>query len=180
MGPRTNELGFFPLSTLLRRTLPIGFASMLMLALIVGAWDIEKWSGVPVERIVAFVAILVLAGILAAALMEWGSRRERRRWAVRVSEGSISIADEKGRTTAIPTSGLQVVVAMASQTAWRDDLNIALFGDCDEPLISFPLVASGGDAFIKWLSAKSGFDPTQFAAAKSSARSTAHAIWVAD
>ncbi|HET7817538.1 MAG TPA: hypothetical protein VFK58_08185 [Sphingomicrobium sp.] len=180
MSARTTELGFFPLRTILRRTLPLGLASILMLTLIVGVWDIDRWLGVPVERIVAFAAILFVLGMLAGALMEWESRRERRRWAVRVSEDLISIADEKGRTTEIPTSALQVVVAMASHTAWRGDLDIALFDDCDEPLILFPLVASGGDAFIKWLSSKSGFDATEFAAAETSARSTAHPIWVAD
>jgi hypothetical protein len=180
MSARTKELGLFPLGTILRRTLPLGFAYILMLGLIVGAWEFDKWSTVPVNRAVAFASILFVLGLLAAAWMEWESRRERRRWAVSVSEDLISIVDEKGRTTAIPTSTLQVVVAVASQTAWRDDLDIALFDDCDEPLISFPLMASGGDAFIKWLSGRRGFDATEFAAAEASARSTAHAIWVAN
>jgi hypothetical protein len=153
---------------------------MVFLGLIVGAWDIDKLSAVPVGRIVTFAAILLVLGLLAAASMEWENRRERRRWAVSVSEDLISITDQKGITTAIPTSALDVVVAGASMTAWRDDLDITLFDDCDEELISFPLVASGGDAFIKWLSGKKGFDATEFAAAETSARSTAHVIWVAD
>lgn len=180
MSARTNDLGLFPLGTILRRTLPLGLASILALSLIVGVWDIDSWSGVQVGRIVAFAAILSVVGTLAAALMEWESRKERRRWAVRVSGDLISIADEEGKTTEVPTSTLQVVVAVASQTVWRDDLDIALFDDCDEPLISFPLVASGGDAFIKWLAGRRGFDAMEFAAAQASARSTAHAIWKAD
>jgi hypothetical protein len=180
MSARTKELGLFPFGTILRRTLPLGIAFVLMLALIVGAWDIDKWSDVPVERIIAFASITFVLAILAAAFMAWDSRRDRRRWAVSASEELISISDEKGRTTAIPTSALQIVVAVASQTAWRDDLDIVLFDDCDEPLISFPLVASGGDAFIKWLSGMRGFDATEFAAAETSGGSTAHTIWVAD
>lgn len=180
MIARRRELGLFPLGTILRRTLPLGFASMLMLALIAGLWDVEKWSGGPVERILTFFAILVILGMLAAVLMEWENRRERRRWAVHVSEDLISIRDEKGRTTDVPKSAIQLVVAVASQTAWRDDLDIALFDELDEPLILFPLVASGGDTFVKWLSGKRGFDTSEFAAAEASARSAGHVIWMAD
>lgn len=180
MIARARELGLFPLGTILRRMLPLGFASMLMLALTVGVWDVEKWSGVPVERTVAFFAFLFILGMGAAALMEWENRRERRRWAVHVSDDLISIVDEKGRTTEVSTSALQMVVAIASQTAWRDDLDIAPFDESDEPLILFPPVASGGNAFVKWLSAKRGFDSSEFAAAEASTRSAAHLIWMAD
>lgn len=149
MNARTEELGLFPLGVILRRTLPIGFAGTLMLALIFGAWDLEPWSGIPIGRIIAFAAILVVLGMLGAALLEWESHRERRRWTVSVSEELISIAAEKGRAQAIPISSLQVVVAMASLTAWRDDLDIALFDHGDEQLASFPFVASGGQTFIE-------------------------------
>ncbi|HVM21724.1 MAG TPA: hypothetical protein VM308_00285 [Sphingomicrobium sp.] len=180
MSARTEELDMFPLGTIFRRTLPLGFASILMLSLILGAWDTDQWSGVPVNRIVAFASIVFVLGLLAAVLMEWESRRERRGWTVTLSEELISIADEKGTRTELPTSSIHVVVAVASQTAWRNDLDIALFDHCDEPLISFPLVAVGGDAFIELLSCKRGFDAAAFAAAKASCRSTGHAIWVAD
>ena len=173
-----KDLGLFPLGTIVRRMLPLGLASILLLALIADV-DIDKWLDVPLERIVAFAAILIVLGMLMAALMEWETRRERRRWVVRISGDLISITDQKGRTTEVPTSALQAVVAVASQTIWRDDLDISLFDEWDEPLISFPLVASGGDAFIRWLSGRKGFDATEFAAAEASARSSAHAIWVA-
>jgi hypothetical protein len=60
--------------------LPLSLGLTVMLALIVGEWDVDRWSGVPVERVLAFLVILLILGMLAAAMMEWEMRSERRRW----------------------------------------------------------------------------------------------------
>lgn len=170
----------FPLGILIRRLAPMTLLMMVLLALITGPWELERWSHVPPRNIAAAVAVLLLASVAAAALAEWENRRERRRWTVEVRDGLISVADEKGRTTEMPTSALELVVATSSLSAWRDDLDLALFDERDGPLISFPLVASGGDRFIEWLSSEGGFQPGELAAVRASARLDSRPIWSAD
>jgi hypothetical protein len=151
-----------------------------MLSLIVEPWDLGKWSGVPPERIAVFAASLFICGLLAAGLIQWEHRKERRRWAVCVSDELVSIVDDKGRKTDIPVAALELIVATSSQSIWRGDLSIALFDESNEPLILFPLIASGGDNFIQWLSERKGFRSTEFADAKATGRSTGQVIWEAD
>ena len=174
-----RELRLFPLRVILRRTLPVALAMMLVFALI-AAWDLERWSDIPLEWAVAIVAFILVAGTIGAASIEWDSRRERRRWSVKVSDDFVSITDDKRRPTEIPISNLQVIVAMGSQSAWRDDLSIALFDESDEPLLVFPLVAKGSDRFVGWLEARDGFRASEFTAARESANSAAHVIWMAE
>ena len=157
VNPSARDLGLFPARTILRRLLPLGLGSMLILAVIGEVWDVEKWSRVPVARAVAFGALIVVFGLLMAALMEWENRRDRRRWAVHVFDDLISIVDERGKRTEVPKSALDLVVVVASQTAWRDDLEIVLFAESDEPLISLPLIAEGADDLVEWLSRRKGF-----------------------
>lgn len=179
MTERPKDAGLFPLRIVLRRMLPISLALMLLFALIGRPWDLERWSDIPLGWVIVFVAVALVGGLLGAASIEWDNRRERRRWLVQVSDDLVSIADEKGRATAIPTSDIQLVVALGSQSAWREDVEIALFDESDEPLIMFPLVAQGGDNFVQWLAARKGFDPSEFAAARASEKSAAHVIWMA-
>jgi hypothetical protein len=179
MTERPKGAGLFPMRIIFRRMLPISLAFALLFALIGGLWDLERWSEMSLGWVIFFVAVILLGGLLCAASIEWDNRRERRRWSVQVSNDLVSVADEKGRTTAIPTSDLQLVLAMGSQSAWREDLEIALFDESDEPLIMFPLVAQGGDNFVEWLATRKGFDPGEFAAARASDKSAAHVIWMA-
>ena len=79
MTRHASELSLFPLGTILWRMLPVALAAMLMLSLIVEPWDLGKWSGVPPERIAVFAAFLFICGLLAAGLIQWEHRKERRR-----------------------------------------------------------------------------------------------------
>jgi hypothetical protein len=130
---------------------------MLILALIAGAWDLSRWRGVAPLHIAGFAGFLLLAGFGSAALMEWEQRKEGKRWAVSLSPEAVSIKDEKGRSTSVPLSELELVVVTSSQSMWRDDMDISLFDQSGEAAISFPLVAAGGEEFVQWLSARKGF-----------------------
>lgn len=152
-------------------------ACVILLALIQRAYKADFWSSISPSRLPALALILGVGGLAGAALIIWDMKREARRWSVTVTRDEVQVVDDAGITLDIPLADLRSVIATTSFRLWRNDIDLALFDDGDEALVSFPLLAAGADDFLAWVSDKRGYQPGELAKAKASARGGAFVIW---
>jgi hypothetical protein len=92
-------------------------------------------------------------------------------WSVSVSDGDIVTSDGQGAERKLVLRDLRrVVVATDDSGPWGADVVFLLYSSDPDPAAIFPLEATGRDAFVKWLSAQSGFQDRELAKAMGSTR----------
>jgi len=90
-------------------------------------------------------------------------------WSVGFVNGDIVTSDGQGTERKLPLSTLRrVVVATDDSGPWGADVVFLLYSSDPEPAAIFPLEASGGDDFVKWLSAQPGYQDRELAKAMGS------------
>lgn len=174
-----TKLAYFPVSAIIRRSLLRYLLATVLLFIGIVPWDFDKWRRILLERDLALFAFILVAGAVVVAYWQWSERRERQRWSVGVIGELISVTDEKGVLMRTWVSDLDMVAALSSDSPWRDDLDIGLY-DRDGSVVTFPLIASGGEDFLSWFSGLEGFQSDELATVRASTRACSRIIWESD
>lgn len=161
------------------RVSTVVLACVVLFALIQGAYKADFWANVSSDPIPALVLILGVGGVACASVILWDIKREARKWSVTVSNDEVQIVDEAGITSQVPLADLRLVIAATGFSLWRGDVSLYLFDDGEEALVSFPLLATGAEDFLVWLSNHHGYQHGELAKAQASTRGGAYLIWVA-